>query len=82
VWHSCDETYEGITDLSQDEVLLGYTKLENIIRYLGIEVDEALEMTDQCKATVEVRPPLTGPKLPLMSDCCRHMLWPFMEDSD
>ncbi len=71
-----------MTDLSQDEVLLGYTKLENTIRYLGIEVDEALEMTEQCLATVEVRPPLTGPKLPLMSDCCRHMLWPFMEDSD
>ena len=48
-----NETYKGITDLSQDkelaavQLLLGHTKLESTVRYLGIEVDDALEMAEQ-----------------------------------
>ncbi|KVD62972.1 integrase [Burkholderia ubonensis] len=29
------------------QVLLGQTKLESTVRYLGIEVDDALEMAEQ-----------------------------------
>ena len=29
------------------QLLLGHTKLESTIRYLGIEVDDALEMAEQ-----------------------------------
>jgi site-specific recombinase XerD len=29
------------------QLLLGHTKLENTVRYLGIEVDDALEMAEQ-----------------------------------
>lgn len=29
------------------QILLGHTKLESTIRYLGIEVDDALEMAEQ-----------------------------------
>jgi site-specific recombinase XerC len=29
------------------QLLLGHTKLENTIRYLGIEVDDALSMAEQ-----------------------------------
>jgi hypothetical protein len=29
--------------------LLGHTKLESTVRYLGIEVDDALEMAKQTK---------------------------------
>ena len=53
VRHRHDETYEGIADLSQDKepesssALLGHTKLESTVRYLGIEVDDALEMAEQ-----------------------------------
>jgi hypothetical protein len=30
--------------------LLGHTKLESTVRYLGIEVDDALEMAEQTDA--------------------------------
>ena len=29
------------------QLLLGHTKLESIVRYLGIEVDDALEIAEQ-----------------------------------
>ena len=29
------------------QLLLGHTKLESTVRYLGIEVDDALEISDQ-----------------------------------
>jgi len=29
------------------QLLLGHTKLERTVRYLGIEVDDALEMAEQ-----------------------------------
>jgi hypothetical protein len=29
------------------QLLLGHTKLENTVRYLGVEVDDALEMAEQ-----------------------------------
>ena len=32
------------------QLLLGHTKLESTIRYLGIEVDDALEMAEQTEA--------------------------------
>jgi site-specific recombinase XerC len=44
---------KSIVDLSEDEdlradqLLLGHTKLESTVRYLGIEVDDALEKADQ-----------------------------------
>jgi len=37
--HALDET--------SVELLLGHTKLESTVRYLGIEVDDALEMSEQ-----------------------------------
>ena len=46
---------QGIANLSQDKepencpLLLGHTKLESTVRYLGIEVDDALEMAEQAE---------------------------------
>jgi hypothetical protein len=37
------------------QLLLGHTKLESTVRYLGIEVDDALEMAEQTEVQV-VRP--------------------------
>lgn len=34
-------------NLGAVHLLLGHTKLESTVRYLGIEVDDALEMTEQ-----------------------------------
>ncbi len=34
-------------DLRAVQLLLGHTKLESTVRYLGIEVDDALEMAEQ-----------------------------------
>lgn len=32
------------------QLLLGHTKLESTVRYLGIEVDDALELAEQTEA--------------------------------
>jgi site-specific recombinase XerC len=39
--------YRRTTNLRAVQLLLGDTKLESTIRYLGFEVDDALEMTEQ-----------------------------------
>ena len=44
---------EGGSNLQEDrqlasgELLLGHTKLESTVRYLGIEVDDALTISEQ-----------------------------------
>ena len=42
--------YRRTKNLRAIQLLLGHTKLENTIRYLGIEVDDALEMAEQTEA--------------------------------
>lgn len=39
--------YKKTGNLRACQLLLGHRKLENTVRYLGIEVDEALEMSEQ-----------------------------------
>ena len=39
--------YRRTKNLRAVQLLLGYTKLESTVRYLGIEVDDALEMAEQ-----------------------------------
>ena len=39
--------YRRTKNLRSVQLLLGHTKLENTVRYLGIEVDDALEMAEQ-----------------------------------
>jgi integrase len=39
--------YKKTKNLRAIQLLLGHTKLENTVRYLGIEVDDALEMAEQ-----------------------------------
>ena len=39
--------YRRTKNLPAVQLLLGHTKLESIVRYLGIEVDDALEMAEQ-----------------------------------
>ena len=38
--------YKRTKNLRAIQLLLGHTKLENTIRYLGIEIDDALEMAE------------------------------------
>ena len=38
--------YKQTKNLRAVQILLGYTKLESTIRYLGIEVDDALEISE------------------------------------
>jgi site-specific recombinase XerC len=51
--HALDATDEGDGDLSPQknlravQLLLGHSKLESTVRYLGIEVDDALEISEQ-----------------------------------
>jgi hypothetical protein len=39
--------YRLTKNLRALRLLLGHTKLESAVRYLGIEVDDALEMAEQ-----------------------------------
>lgn len=39
--------YRRTKNLRAVQLLLGHTKLESTLRYLGIEVDDALEMAEQ-----------------------------------
>jgi len=39
--------YRKAKNLRAVQLLLGHTKLESTIRYLGIEVDDALEIAEQ-----------------------------------
>ena len=40
--------YRRTKNLRAVQLLLGHTKIESTVRYLGIEVDDALEMADRC----------------------------------
>lgn len=42
--------YRRTRNLRGVQLLLGHTKLESAVRYLGIEVDGALEISDQTEA--------------------------------
>ena len=39
--------YQKTGNLRACQLLLGHRKLESTVRYLGIEVDDALEMSEQ-----------------------------------
>lgn len=39
--------YRWTKNLRSVQLVLGHTKLESTVRYLGIEVDDALEMAEQ-----------------------------------
>ena len=39
--------YRRTRNLRTVQLLLGHTKLESTVRYLGIEVDDALEIAEQ-----------------------------------
>jgi hypothetical protein len=53
LWDTHNAADEGKPDISAHEnlravqLLLGHTKLESTVKYLGIEVDDALEMAEQ-----------------------------------
>jgi integrase len=53
LWDAFNPANEGLFDLPTDQELksrptaLGHTKLESTVRYLGIEVDDALEIAEQ-----------------------------------
>ena len=41
------QIYKGTKNLRAIQLLLGHTKLDSTVRYLGIEVDDALELAEQ-----------------------------------
>jgi integrase len=47
--------YRRTKNLRAVQLLLGHTKLESTVRYLGIEVDDALEKAEQTEVKIMVR---------------------------
>jgi integrase len=54
LWHPLDAPHQSHADIYRRtknlraiQLLLGHTKLESTVRYLGIEVDDALEIAEQ-----------------------------------
>ena len=41
------QIYKQTKNIRAVQLLLGHTKLESTVRYLGIEVDDALELAEQ-----------------------------------
>jgi len=39
--------YQKTKNIHAVQLLLGHTKVENTVRYLGIEVDDAVEISEQ-----------------------------------
>lgn len=48
--------YKRTKNLRVVQLLLGHTKLESTVRYLGIEVDGALEMAEQTDVKLKLTP--------------------------
>lgn len=42
--------YRRTRNVRAVQILLGHTRLESTVRYLGIEVDDALEIAEQSEA--------------------------------
>ena len=42
--------YKKTKNIRAVQLLLGHTKLESTVRYLGIDVDDALELSEQIDA--------------------------------
>jgi len=45
--------YRRTKNLRPVQILLGHTKLESTVRYLGIEVNDALEMAEQTEVSLD-----------------------------
>lgn len=65
------QIYRKTGNLRAVQLLLGHTKLESTVRYLGIEVDDALSMAEQidlqsCILTSRPRSLRTGSRRPIV----------------
>ncbi len=38
--------YKATGNLRDVQILLGHTKIENTVRYLGVDIEDALELAD------------------------------------
>jgi site-specific recombinase XerC len=43
----CSPSYRRTGNLRAVQLLLGHTKIESTVRYLGIEVDDAIEIAEK-----------------------------------
>lgn len=48
--------YKRTKNIRAIQLLLGHTKLESTVRYLGIEVDDAIDISEQTEISGRLRP--------------------------
>ena len=74
--------YRRTGNLRAVRLLLGHTKIESTVRYLGIDVDDALAIAEEVQGRAEMLRPPSGPRCPLLrsqsgvkrtSACAMHM---------
>jgi hypothetical protein len=59
------QIYKKTGNLTAVQLMLGHTKLESTVRYLGIEVDDALAISEQVELRTEIKhrgPAPAGPR--------------------
>jgi site-specific recombinase XerD len=49
-WTKATLIYRRTKNLRTVQLMLGHTKLESTVRYLGIEIDDALELAEHIEA--------------------------------
>jgi hypothetical protein len=63
--------YRRTKNLRVVQLLLDHTKLESTVRYLGIEVDDALEMAEQTEVWIEAPVGVRPMRAPIGRGCVR-----------
>jgi site-specific recombinase XerC len=45
--HQSRNDLQGDSNLRAIQILLGHTKIENTVKYLGVDIEDALELADR-----------------------------------